>query len=293
MSNPPSGSGDATLRDCLNALVEPWMDVLLLGLSPEVLDATRIPATLSTVRPGGPIPSHPWDVVVVRTDGHRADVTTRDLARVLPNLRHGGQVVVVASDPATGSFAVEQVDLPADLEVEGPRRFADGTRILSMTRSGQGVLDLVGLRRNLSTLDRQVGRIEDLLRDVGSRDAAMRPCEGQWSLKEWIGHLGDLDRDGYLRLLRSDGPDRPTRASVNALVALRDHQSRPLAEMVCRLRHFRYQSLEFAATLDEAAWRGGTFDLDGRALSRADLVRTWVREEATAVELVAPFARSR
>ncbi len=293
MSRPPGAGSDATLRDCLNALVEPWMDVLLLGLSPEVLDATRIPATLSTVRPGGPIPAHPWDVVVLRTDGHRAEVTTRDLARVLPNLRHGGQVVVVASDPATETFTVEPAALAPDLEVASPRRCADGTRVQSLTRSGQGVLDLVGLRRNLSTLDRHVGRIEDLLRDVGSKDAAMRPFDGQWSVKEWIGHLGDLDRDGYLRLLRGDPPDRPIRESVNALVALRDHQSRPLAEMVCRLRHFRYQSLEFAAGLDESAWRTGTGDLDGRPLSRADLVRTWVREEATAVELVATFAASR
>ena len=87
------------------------------------------------------------------------------------------------------------------------------------------------------------------------------------------------------RLLRAAASDEPvTRATVERLVAARDHQGRPLTELVCRYRHFRAQSQDVMSRFGEDAWRATVPDLDGRSSCRAEIIAAWVRDETAILD---------
>lgn len=278
-----------TLKDLLSARVEPWMDVLFVGLSPELISTDVFPSHLATVRQGGNIPGDPWDAVFLRWS-----VTHDDLAPALKqaatSLRHGGQIGLVALPPAPDDLEPMDEMLrpfggdPEELEAD------DGSVAIIARQLDSGRQDLVGLRRCLSTLTRNVERLEALCADVRERMGGRRPVEGGRSLKEMVGHLGDADRLGYVACIRGileDAPPPDVPIDFEDLLVKNHHNGRPLAELVTRYRHFRYQTLDLLSDLVEDDWLVTGPGPDGREATVADLVRQWAREEELRIEEVA------
>jgi hypothetical protein len=280
---------DGSLKEALAQMVEPWMDVLLDGLSPEVFPPSAMPSHLATVRVGGPMPSSPWDACFIRADGHSVDTVRQDLERATPNLRYGGVAGLVSlggppGDPAALVHSLETVGSPVEA-----RHLNGGAWLAIAYKSAPGQQDLVGLRRCVRTLERNVDRLELLLADLKSRESSARPVEGGFSLKELVGHLGDLDRDGWFRSIRhalGQGAPPLSRDAVTRLVSERDHNSRPMVEMLVRFRHFRSQSLEVLPRLLPDDWLRPGSDLDGQTRTVADLARAWVREEEALIQRI-------
>jgi len=258
------------------------MDLLCLGISPEILSQGREPPRLTTLRLGSPVPARPWDAVLVRGDDVASGSVGSVLDAAVGNLRHGGLVVVVHADPEAGDAA----PWVRALQRQGCRPLRDGPDgpmlLVVARRAVPGQLDLVGLRRSVRVLESHVERLEGLLGRVPDRFASMRPVEGGWSLKELTGHLGDLDRDGYVpairRILRgSDEAALPFDA--DRLIAERHHNDRQLAELVTRFRHFRAQSMEQLESLRDSQWLARGRGPDGSPATVAELVREWCRSE--------------
>jgi hypothetical protein len=262
--------------------VEPWMDVLFVGLSPELIPAEGFPSHLATVRQGGNIPADPWDAVFVRFGERQDEVIARILRQASRTLRHGGQLGLVALAPAPDDDSpLLQLLAPLGGSPESART-DDGALVVVVRQLQAGRQDLVGLRRCLSALMGNVERLEALCADIRERSAGRRPVEGGPSLKEMVGHLGDLDRDGYLACIRSCLGEAPAPAvpiDLEAIALHRDHNARPFAELVTRLRHFRFQALDVLRDLAEDDWLRTCQGPDGREATISDLVRTWVRTE--------------
>jgi hypothetical protein len=277
-----------TIGEFLHPHVEPWMDLLMVGLSPEVLMECSSPSHLVTVRLGSSPPREPWDAAFIRLEAAREEACRRTVERVTPDLRHGGRLGLI-----TAVASELDVDLAARLTEGQPLgdpeiTILDDEHAVALFRKAvPGAQDLVGLRRCIRQLESDVDRLETLLADVRDRDASTRTTAEGWTLKELVGHLGDQDRDGYLaairHLLTTAGAPIPAFDAQN-LISERAHNGRLLAELVVRFRHFRYQALELLESLREADWlRSGTAP-DGTPVTVAGLLRTWVRKEQEGFE---------
>lgn len=257
------------------------MDVLFVGLSPELILPASFPAHLATVRQGGNVPADPWDAVFVRWTGEKEDVLAQTLKRSASSLRHGGQLGLVALPPSPEDEGPLDELLTPFGEGREVNRSSDRGLLVVVRNLAAGRQDLVGLRRCLSALSANVGRLEALTSDVREGAADRRPIDGR-SIKEIVGHLGDMDRDGYLACIHAildDSDPVETPIDADAVLAKRDHNGRPLSELVTRFRHFRYQSAELIDNLAEDDWLRTGANPDGRQSTVADIVRTWARVE--------------
>ena len=282
VADPPASYGEA-LRD----RIEPWMDVLFVGLSPEVLAGGQFPGNLTTVRQSGSIPADPWDVVFMRCDPAQPQAVPTGLERASNGLRCGGQIGLVvppSEEPESGpeSLAEALGSCTGSVEVIRPR---DGSLLVLGRRKDAGRLDLVGLRRTLRELADDVDRLESVLEHVGERRASERPVEGGWSIKEMVGHLGDMDR--FVRLptmlaIRDRTGALPEPFDALDAVTRQGHDRRKLAEMVTRFRHCRYQMLEFLDRLAEADFLQVIRAPNGSEETLANALRGWLRQEQQA-----------
>lgn len=257
------------------------MDVLFVGLSPELVRPAAFPAHLATVRQGGHIPGDPWDAVFVRWSGESEGALAVTLKQAAAVLRHGGLLGLVAQPPAPEDAGPLDELLRPFGDPREVNTADDGGLIVVVRNLAAGRQDLVGLRRCLSALSANVDRLEALTSDLSERAAGRRPIDGR-SLKEMIGHLGDMDRDGYLACIRAilnNSELAATPVDLPSLLLERDHNGRPLAELVTRFRHFRYQSVDLISDLAEDDWLRTGVSPDGRESTVADIVRTWTRVE--------------
>lgn len=281
---------DADLEAVLGELLEPWMDVLSIGLSPELLSAGPAPPRITTLRAGAPPSPGPWDVVLLRVgDRGTPPPEGRLLERAARDLRHGGLLVLVALEGGQEQAA----SLRQLLEAQGFEAWvslpASRGLIVSGRRQVPGARDLVGLRRSLHALEDQVAHLEGLLEGMPEKPAGRRPASGAWSLKELVGHLGDLDRDRYGPLIHGAlgaDPGREPAADMATLVARRRHQQRPLAELVTRLRHVRTQVLELLEGAGEGELLRQGRDAAGDPVTAAALVRSWLRDSEQVLETI-------
>lgn len=273
-----------SVESALIPRVEAWMDVLFVGLSPELLSSGTLPRNLTTVRQGGSIPGDPWDAVFFRFDARSAGALKSGITRARGTLRHGGVIGVVALPPLPKDHKTIE-GLVADVEPEIVRT-EDGALLAFGRHLEAGRQDLVGLRRNVRSLLDRVSAVEGLIANVRESASGRRPVDGGWSVKELVGHLGDIDRFGYLTRLQAVRNGRVPKPLPDweAEAARLDHNGRPLAELAVRYRHFRYQSMELLESLTEEDWLITGKDADGRETTLADLVRTWVRDETRVFE---------
>jgi len=262
------------------------MDVLFVGLSPELISPQAFPSHLATVRPGGNIPGESWDAAFLRFVDQKSELM-RGIQIAASTLRHGGQLALVALPPAPDHWD----PLREALEEFGSDReefvVQDGTRVVIVRPLSTGRQDLVGLRRSMNALATSVDLVENLCANVHERMSALRPDHETLSVREMVGALGDLDHFVYIPAIRSSlqGAEAPQSASEAPDAWERaDHNIRTLAELTTRYRHFRDQSLHQLRQLEESDWLRPGPGPDGRTATVADLIRAWVREEARQVE---------
>jgi hypothetical protein len=254
------------------------MDVLLVGVTPELLPRRPAPCGLVALRAGRPVPSGNWDVAFLRADAGPADLVTS----VARDVRPGGTIVFVSGDqgaPHALARAAGLVELGWALEPEAVVR--DSGLVLARRPLDDGQ-DLVGLRRSVRQLERHVGLLESLVAGVTETVASVRPPEGL-SIKEVVGLLGDLDRGTWLRALKEALGDADPADPVPAL----RHDKRVLDELVVRYRHLRAQSLAYLDGLPAEAFRRPALTPGREPVTVAGLLQAWTRREAALLSVIA------
>ncbi len=121
----------------------------------------------------------------------------------------------------------------------------------------------VGYIKRVPELDPVIAcaaQIEDtatLLRGLSDTDAMHRYERGKWSIKEVVGHLGDVERIMAYRALRiARGDTTPLPGfDEKAYVPVAKFDARALADLVGELRTARAATLALLRTFDADAWR--------------------------------------
>ena len=262
------------------------MQVLFVGLSPELLHSTQFPERLTTIRQGGNIPGSPWDAAFVRWEEGSDQAIGKTMDGSVHGLRHGARIGLGATPPAPADTALMVEALARFDRVPAVRRTRDDAVMVITESRASGQHDLVGLRRCLNQLQRHVDQVEAVAMDVKDDVASRRLLDGT-SIKEKLGALGDMDRHGYVACIKTALQGKTGRDEPVDLEALRDqhgHASRSVSELVARLRHFRLQAADvFAGCADDDWLRVGPGP-DGTAATVAEMVRRWAREEAAEIE---------
>src|SRR3989475_9447380 len=121
----------------------------------------------------------------------------------------------------------------------------------------------VGYIKRVPELDPVIAcaaQIEDtatLLRGLSDTDAMYRYERGKWSIKEVVGHLGDVERIMAYRALRIPRGDTTPLPGFdeNAYVPVAKFDARALGDLVGELRTARAATLALLRTFDAEAWR--------------------------------------
>jgi len=120
-----------------------------------------------------------------------------------------------------------------------------------------------------------------------------RPGEGQWCVKEVIGHLRDfaeIDHDRLVRMISMENPLLPG-YDQEALVRERKYQEADLRVVLGELASFRGQTVHVLTELVDANWaRQGRHEEVGR-FSIRQFVERLVRHEAMHLEHVRALKR--
>ena len=94
------------------------------------------------------------------------------------------------------------------------------------------------------------------LTGLSDTDAEKRPAEGQWSVKEIIGHMVDSasnNHQRWVRLQMTDGLSFPEYQQDNARwVALQQYNNRPWPSLLALWRHFNLHMAAMVENVDTA-----------------------------------------
>ena len=107
----------------------------------------------------------------------------------------------------------------------------------------------------------QIEETAALLRGLSEADAMHRYAHGKWSVKEVVGHLGDVERIMAYRALRiARGDTTPLPGfDENAYVPIAKFDNRSIADLVGELRTARASTLALFRSFNGDAWpRRGT-----------------------------------
>ncbi|MGH7568289.1 MAG: DinB family protein [Gemmatimonadales bacterium] len=101
------------------------------------------------------------------------------------------------------------------------------------------------------------GETSALLDGLSDRGASHRYAPGKWSVKEIVGHLGDVERVMAYRALRIARGDETPLAGFdeNVYVPAGRFDARPLGDLVRELGAVREASLALFRSFDADAWR--------------------------------------
>lgn len=129
-------------------------------------------------------------------------------------------------------------------------------------------------------------RVSEEVRGLSEEELRFRPAEGEWSLKEVIGHLRDFAEIDHERLRRMITQERPILPGYDqeALVRERNHQEADLQAVVDELASFRRQTVHTLTELVDASWTRTARHLERGIFSIRQFVEQLVRHEATHVE---------
>jgi hypothetical protein len=129
-------------------------------------------------------------------------------------------------------------------------------------------------------------RLREEVAGLNEEELRFRPSEGQWSLKEVIGHVRDfaeIDHDRLCRMITQESPILPG-YDQEALVRERDYQEADLAVVLDELASFRQETVHILTELVDANWaRQGRHEEVGR-FSIRQFVERLVRHEAMHLE---------
>lgn len=117
-------------------------------------------------------------------------------------------------------------------------------------------------------LVQQLGEVEGLFGSIDDKGALARYAPGKWSIKEVLGHLGDVERIFAYRLLRiARGDETPLPSfDENAYVPAARFDARSLRSLMNEFTAARQSTLALVEGLPQDCWvkRG---EASGRAIS--------------------------
>lgn len=109
--------------------------------------------------------------------------------------------------------------------------------------------------------------LETLLTGIREPEASWRPGEGQWCVREIVGHLRDAAEVYHKRLYMMSTQTDPVLEPYDPDAFAREHgyMERPLADMLRELAHWRAETVELLTTLVNWNWaRTGQHLEEGR-----------------------------
>lgn len=131
----------------------------------------------------------------------------------------------------------------------------------------------------LRLLPEQVrNEVEGLSREV----LAFRPAEGEWCLKEVVGHVRDFAEIDHERLQRMITQERPFLLGYDqeTLVRERNYQEADLPSVLDELASFRLQTVQLLTELVDASWTRTARHLERGTFSIRQFVELLVSHEA-------------
>ena len=136
-------------------------------------------------------------------------------------------------------------------------------------------------------------QLREEVQGLSEEQLRFRPGEGQWCIKEVIGHLRDfaeIDQDRLIRMISMENPLLPG-YDQEALVRERKYQEADLRVVLGELASFRGQTVHVLTELVDANWaRQGRHEETGR-MSIRQFGERWVRHEAMHLEHVRALKR--
>jgi len=129
-------------------------------------------------------------------------------------------------------------------------------------------------------------RVSEEVRGLSEEELRFRPAEGEWSLKEVIGHLRDFAEIDQERLRRMITQERPILPGYDqeTLVRERNHQEADLQAVLAELASFRRQTVHLLTELVDASWTRTAHHLERGIFSIRQFVDQLVRHEAGHLE---------
>jgi uncharacterized damage-inducible protein DinB len=109
----------------------------------------------------------------------------------------------------------------------------------------------------VETLQSQHADIHTLLKNTTDAHASAHPASGEWSIKQVVAHLSDIERLFAFRALwfaRGEQSDLPG-LEPNPWVAIMDANARALSDLLAEFDQVRAASISLLANLDAAAWQ--------------------------------------
>jgi hypothetical protein len=131
-------------------------------------------------------------------------------------------------------------------------------------------------RRYLETLAATPANLKGAVRGLPKKILVFTPAPGKWSILEILGHLRDMEREGYLeryeRILAETEPRLPD-LNGEALAIERDYRSAKAGEVLRDWTRLRRETLRLLRKLTDAQWsRAGVHETAGR-LTMEDFLR--------------------
>jgi hypothetical protein len=129
-------------------------------------------------------------------------------------------------------------------------------------------------------------RVSEEVKGLSEEELRFRPGEGQWSLKEVIGHLRDfaeIDHDRLCRMITQESPFLPG-YDQEALVRERNYQEADLPAVLDELASFRRKTVQVLTELVDANWARTGRHLERGIFSIRQFVEQLVRHEAMHLE---------
>jgi hypothetical protein len=129
-------------------------------------------------------------------------------------------------------------------------------------------------------------RVNAEVRGLSEEELRFRPGDGQWSLKEVIGHLRDfaeIDHDRLCRMITQENPRLPG-YDQETLVRGRNYQEADLQAVLDELASFRAQTVRALTELVDASWSRTGRHLERGIFSIRQFVEQLVRHEALHLE---------
>lgn len=241
------------------------MDVLVIGIAPGDWASGHSSGEVHFCAPGAQPRERPWDLIVAPVEADR-DFPGVALDRAAPHLRRGGRVLLLTAHDAPAPPPAHPSLSPS----EASETFAG---LWFQERSGAGSVDLVGLRRTLSTLRGLPDRLEALL--TGLDDPEARTIVG---LKEALWALANREQAAWRGYLE-EALARP--GTARSALPTSGARRRSLAELLDRVRHYRGLSEELFTVLEDLAGRDAAAAVEGHRV-----VRQWEAEEAATLRLL-------
>ena len=267
----------------LDPPIESWMDVLLLGLKHPQPEGGTIAGSISSERPDAPIPDRSLDLIALSFKGP-GDLPRQRAITLRSRLRSGGRLAVfLATDNKEQVKELHSLLIATGFE-EVVSQVGSRTAQLVATNGDGQQRDLLGLRRAMDRLASVPDELESEILNPQRRDR-MTPSQ-VYELKKQLASIGDEDRfEFFATIAECLALDRQSKRCPGPLAETGTLAHRSVAELLARIRHFRWHSVEHLRKLEADSWLK-RISRDSRSVTVAELLRIWAREEQATVDLI-------